>query len=304
MISGRIPGRLAVGCQPMSRNGQPRGSPTRRHQRKQPPATAGRRAPQRPVAVFALDFEQGASTGGHAHPFGQLVYGSSGVMRVTTDGGSWVVPPRRAVWVPPNLEHDVAMVTSVAMRTVYVLPAALPVAPKHACVVEVAPLLRELILQALRLPRPYPLGGAEERLFGVLLDQISFHDVVPLHLPEPSDARTRRIAAALAADPGSKRTLAGWSRGSGGSARTLARAFVRETGLTFGAYRAQLRLMRALELLALGRSVTAVALTLGYNSVSAFVTKFRRHLGTTPARYYAIDGGDGPQRASRTSSGV
>lgn len=244
------------------------------------------RAPQRPVAVFALDFAQGASTGMHAHPFGQLVHAAAGVMRVTTRRGAWVVPPRRAVWVPAELEHEVEMVTSVAMRTVYVVREALPAAPAESCVVEVSALLAELILRALELPRPYPLGGPEERLFRVLLDQVSFQPVIPLHLPMPKSPGPARIAARLQRDPSDGRTLSAWAGASGGSARTLARSFRRETGLSFGAWRAQLRLLRALELLALEHSVTHVALALGYDSTSAFITTFRRHLGTTPARYF------------------
>jgi AraC-like DNA-binding protein len=239
------------------------------------------------VAVFALDFEQGATTGMHSHPFAQLVHAANGVMRVVTAGGTWVVPPQRAVWIPTAVEHDVHMVTRVEMRTVYVVDGQLAETPQQSCVVPVSALLRELILEALRLPRPYPLGGPEERLFRVLLDAISFHDVVPLHLPMPTDPALLAIARSLQQDPSDSRTLAAWAKAHATSARTLARAFRRETGLSFGAWRAQLRLMRALELLAQRRSVTDVALDLGYGSTSAFINRFRRHLGTTPARYFA-----------------
>lgn len=239
------------------------------------------------MAVFALDFSQGATTGTHAHPFGQLVHAAEGVMRVLTGRGAWVVPPGRAVWIPPGLEHEVQMVTAVAMRTVYAVSEALPAAPRAARVVNVTPLLRELILEALRRPRPYPLGGGDERLFQVLLDSVSFRDVVPLHLPSPKSVHLAALAARLERDPADRRTLAQWARATGTSARTLARSFRRETGLSFGAWRAQLRLMRALELLARRRSVTDVASALGYESTSAFIHAFRRHLGTTPARYFA-----------------
>ncbi|HKE02204.1 MAG TPA: helix-turn-helix transcriptional regulator [Planctomycetota bacterium] len=254
---------------------------------------------ERPVAVIGFDFVQGASTGAHSHPVGQLVHAVTGVMRVTTSGGAWIVPPGRAVWVPTGVEHEVRMVTSVAMRTVYVEKEALPRAPAECCVVAVSPVLRELILEALRLPRPYPLGGAEERLVQVLLDRVSFRDVVPLHLPAPSSRDLVAIARALERDPSDSRTLAAWARAGRTSARTLARAFRRETGLAFGAWRAQLRLMTALELLALDHSVTDVALALGYDSTSAFIHSFRRHLGTTPARYFASE--DAPVRSMQVS---
>ncbi len=247
----------------------------------------GHSAPQRPVAVFALDYAAGATTGVHAHPFGQLVHAASGVMRVATEHGIWVVPPGRAVWVPPALEHEVRMVGPVALRTVYTVPEALPDAPRASRVVSVTALLRELILEALRLPRPYPLGGAEERLFRVLLDQIRFEDVVPLHLPAPRSPAARAVARRLERAPDDRRTLEAWGRLGGVSARTLARAFKSETGLAFGAWRAQLRLLRALERLALGESVTEVGLALGYESTSAFIHAFKRHLGRTPARYFA-----------------
>lgn len=242
---------------------------------------------RRPVAVLAFDFAQGASTGRHSHAYHQLVHAVSGVLRVVTDRGAWVVPPGRALWVPRDVEHDVQMVSSVAMRTVYIDREAIPGAPAETCVVDVSTLLRELILEVLRLPRPYPLGGSEERVVAVLLDQISFRTVLPLHLAMPASKRLVEIARALQRDPSDSRTLAAWSRSLGASSRTLAREFRRETGLSFGAWRAQLRLMRALELLALEHSVTDVALSLGYDSVSAFIHKFRRHLGDTPARYFA-----------------
>lgn len=249
--------------------------------------TGQRRVPQRPVAVFALDFEQGAATGTHAHPFGQLVHAAEGLMRVHTRLGSWVVPPGRAVWIPAALDHEVEMVTSVAMRTAYVVAAALPGAPKGPCVIEVTPLLRELILEASRRPRPYPLGGADERLFQVLLDNVSFRDVAPLHLPSPRSTHLQALASRLRSNPADRRTLSAWARATGTSARTLARTFRQETGLSFGAWRAQLRLMHALEFLARGRAVTEVALAVGYGSTSAFIETFRRHLGTTPGEYFS-----------------
>lgn len=208
-------------------------------------------------------------------------------MRVVTRNDIWVVPPGRAAWIPAALDHEVQMATSVAMRTVYVVPEALPGAPSTASVVEVTPLLRELILEALRRPRPYPLGGPDERLFRVLLDNVSFQSVVPLHLPMPSSPHLASLVVQLRRKPVDRRTLADWASATGTSARTLARNFRRETGLSFGAWRTQLRLMHALELLARRRTVSDVALALKYESASAFIHAFRRHLGTTPAKYYS-----------------
>jgi AraC-like DNA-binding protein len=152
-------------------------------------------------------------------------------------------------------------------------------------------------LRVVALPRPYPLGGAEERLVAVVLDEIDATPVAPLHLPRPSDPRLCRVADALLAQPDLDRGVGAWARLAGASPRTLGRLFQRETGMSFGAWRRQLRLLDALERLAAGESVTAVALSLGYAGPSAFIAMFRRQLGTTPGDYFAAS----PREALATS---
>ncbi len=68
--------------------------------------------------------------------------------------------------------------------------------------------------------------------------------------------------------------------------KTLQRRFARETGMTFGQWRQQARLLRGLELLAGGEKVINVALALGYASPSAFATMFRRQFGQTPSEFF------------------
>lgn len=172
------------------------------------------------------------------------------------------------------------------MRTAYIHPTSMADPPSNCAVVHVSPLLRELLVRVAALPHPYPLGGSEERVVRLILDEIHAAPVAPLHLATPRDERLRRVAEALLSDPSDTRPLAAWAKMVGATARTLARAFVRETGTTFGAWRQQVRLLRALELLGDGEAVTSVALDLGYESPSAFIAMFRRALGTTPSRYF------------------
>lgn len=240
----------------------------------------------RPVVGVAADWQHGEWIPRHRHRRAQLVYAASGVMTVSTRDGAWVVPPQRAVWLPGGTPHDIRMSGRVAMRTLYLEPDARDGLPGACCVVGVSPLLRELILRVVALPQPHPLGGAEERLVGVALDEIEATPVAPLHLPTPLDERPARVARALVAAPDSDRTLGEWARLAGASVRTLERLFRRDTGMSFGAWRRQLRLLRALERLAAGESVTAVSLALGYESPSAFIAMFRRQLGTTPGAYF------------------
>jgi AraC-like DNA-binding protein len=151
--------------------------------------------------------------------------------------------------------------------------------------VPVSPLLAEMLLEALRIPRPYPLGGKEERFFAVLLDQIRFERVLPFHLIAPSSAPLRALVAQLDVDPANRRTLAEWASVLRSSERTLARSFKTETGLTFGEWRTQFRLLRAVEGLAQGSDVTSVGFAVGYEGTSAFISAFKRRLGMTPGRY-------------------
>jgi AraC-like DNA-binding protein len=239
-----------------------------------------------PIEGLAAEYDPGAVIALHQHPFAQLIYASDGVMTVTTEHGTWVVPPERAVWVPARVGHSIRMTGRVSMRTLYLADALGPLAGGACCVVQVSALLRESILRAVAFPKPYRDEGPEARLVAVIADEIRAAPTAPLHLPLPRDPRARRVADALCADPGDPRTLAHWGRFAGASARTLERVFERETKLPFGAWRQQARLLRALEQLASGESVTTVALDLGYETPSAFIAMFRRALGTSPGRYF------------------
>jgi AraC-like DNA-binding protein len=120
----------------------------------------------------------------------------------------------------------------------------------------------------------------------LILDELAASPAEPLHLPQPHDKRLRRICAALLAQPGDTASLEDWASRVGASPRTLARAFARETGMGFSTWRQQARLAAALQRLAAGAPVTAVALDCGYASPSAFTAMFRRALGTRPSDYF------------------
>lgn len=250
-----------------------------------------------PMVAHARDLVDGETIPPHSHRRAQLVYASDGVMTVTTAEGAFVVPPYRAVWMPAGVVHRIDAAGPVRMRTIYIDAGHRAVSgatrlPGTVCVLHVTPLLRELILAAVDAPQTFPPDGPEARLMGVILDQIQVLPVAPLSLPIPRDARLRRVADALLADPADARSIEDWAHLAGASARSLARLFQAETGMSLGQWRQQLRLLRALERLAAGEPVTGVALDLGYDSPSAFIAMFRRALGTTPRRYFADRSGD------------
>lgn len=241
-----------------------------------------------PIRGFSSDFSAGERIPPHRHPFAQLIYATAGVMTVETDDGIWVVPPERAVWVPPFVAHSIAMTGSVMIRTLYLASDIAPIAGAHCSVVQVSGLLRASILRAVEFPQPYPKAGSEARIASVIIDEIREAPLLPLQLTMPRDARARRVAEALRRDPGDSRRLSDWGRIAGASERTLERLFQKEVSMSLGAWRQQARLLRALELLAAGVSVTSVALQLGFEGPSAFISMFRRAMGTTPGRYFGL----------------
>ena len=244
--------------------------------------------PRRPVVGFARSYPDGQLVARHSHEPAQLLYASSGLMRVETEVGFWVVPPQRAVWIPARMEHQVAMAGATEMRSLYLLRG-LEGLPADCQVIAVSPLLRELIAAFIAGPATYAPGDPQARLVAVILDQLRAPVLASLHLPVPAAPRLRRLVAALLADPADNRSLDDWARVAGASARTLARLFEAETGLGFRAWRQQLRLHEALARLAAGEAVTAVAYAVGYDSPSAFIAMFRKTLGTSPQRYMGKD---------------
>jgi transcriptional regulator GlxA family with amidase domain len=172
------------------------------------------------------------------------------------------------------------------------LSTALPLAASQCAVVNVSPLLRELILYTVEQAPLYASEPSHAHLIGMLVDQLEALPSIPLQLPAPQDPRAMRAANWLRNHRGDASSLDRIAHKVGASKRTLERLFLRETAMSFGAWRQQLRLMQALELLAAGEPVTQVALAVGYDSTSAFISRFRQVLGTTPGRYYARSSSD------------
>lgn len=240
-----------------------------------------------PVICRGYDYPAGYVVLPHTHAQGQLIYAVHGVMTVSGSDGLWIVPPTRGIWMPAGAAHEIRCVSEVHMRCVYVSEIALAALPRASKAVGVSPLLRELILATAAVPEAsYPADSRNGRLVRLLLDELHTLPELPLHLPQPADARLALICARLRARPDDGTTLEEWSSKLAVAAKTIQRAFVRETGMTFGKWRQQARLLHGLERLATGQKVVDVALALGYDSPSAFATMFRRHFGKAPSDFF------------------
>ncbi|MFT3803219.1 MAG: helix-turn-helix transcriptional regulator [Burkholderiaceae bacterium] len=239
----------------------------------------------RPVAAMPKAFADGHTIAWHRHERHQLLFATSGVMSIATVDASWVVPTERALWLPAGIEHRVTMSGPVQMRTLYLGETAGASMPAACTVIGVTPLLRELIVRATRLPVLYDEGGAAGRLMQVLLDELYAMPSLPLRLPLPADPGLRELCRRILQEPARDDTLERWADTQGVSGRTLARRFRAQTGMSFGQWRQQARLLEALRRLGRGQSVTAAALDVGYESASAFSAMFKRSLGLGPVDY-------------------
>ncbi len=240
------------------------------------------------IVTFSCEFANGHFIPEHSHSWDQFVYGCHGVMTVRTARSIWVVPPQRAVWVPAGVPHAITMSGAVTMKTLYLVTGLASHVLRDCCVLNVSSLMRELVLHACEWEMLSTDVPEQSRFIGVLLDQIQRIETIPFQLPNLADARAARVAARLLENPGDGRTVSEICAEAGASRRTIERLFQAETGMTVGKWRQQLSLLHAVRLLAGGSKVTAAAMDAGYSSPSAFISMFRKTLGTTPGNYFSV----------------
>ena len=222
----------------------------------------------------------------HVHCRGQLTGLKKGIFTIGTEMGTWVVPTEYAIWIPPNTPHYGYSHGAVDSWSCYVSEPTCEDLPQQPCLVKVTGLLHEAIMRASHW-KEGTMTDRELRIAMVIIDELCAAQVEPFGLSMPKDPRLLRIAQSLLNEPSNKRSLQQWADWAGISVRSLSRKFVSETDYTFTAWRQRARLIRGLEMLTEGQSVTVVAFELGYESVSAFISVFKQVLGTTPTHYFS-----------------
>ena len=243
--------------------------------------------PAAAVVVVTFPMPVGLVFDWHTHEDHQLAWAASGVLTVRTEGSAWVLPPTRALWIPAGLPHETLSAGAATMRSAYLRPLLCPVSWPEPTPVAATPLLCELIgyLENRDLAPDH-----RARAEAVLADQLRPVVMTAVDVRWPADDRARKVADGLAAAPADARTLAEWGHEVGASERTLARAFLAGTGVSFGRWRTLIRVRAALTFLAAGDAVSTVARRVGYDSDSAFVQAFRRETGLTPGAYFRTSG--------------
>ncbi|WP_321954116.1 AraC family transcriptional regulator [Paraburkholderia bannensis] len=241
----------------------------------------------RKVIPQSLDYTDGAREIAHIHHRAQLIYSTSGIVRIMTPDSLWIVTPAHALLIGSQVEHELSMLGDVSLRTLYIDPAALAV-PEPRCRPIVAGELLRAALLGLCAASADAAGSRRaallEPLLLDLLDTATRADEVT-RLPLPTEERLRHICSSLIAQAANNETLEQWAENVGASARTIARHFRSETGLSFGEWREQLRMAQAKSWLAVGHAPADIARELGYADARTFAVMFRRASGVTPQQF-------------------
>lgn len=246
----------------------------------------------RPIVGIGNEYPPAFELGWHQHRRGQLLYAARGVVVVSTPRGAWVAPPERAVWTPGGCPHAVRMVGAVSTRSVLIEPDTKGSLGDSNKVIQVSPLLRALLEAACEIPPEYNRDGRDGKVMALLLAELAVAPTVPLAVPFPQSGSIAARCHAFLERPTPHDNIDQWCTDLGMGRRAFTRAFRRETGLSFGAWRQQACILIALPRLAQGESVTTIAFDLGYDSAAAFSTMFKRRVGVSPSRYLPA-GGEG-----------
>ena len=231
------------------------------------------------LAPVVRHYPAGHVTPGHMHEWPQLLYASSGVMAVETDRGSWIVPSQRAVWVPPHCRHETRMLTEVSLASLYLRDAE---RWTFDCeVIEICPLLRELIVAALRIDFADALSRRDGLLIRLIVEELRSAPRGVSPIPMPAERRLLRLCRGVIDQPGAHRSLENHGRPLGLTPKTISRLFRRELGMSFRQWRQLVQTSYAVAHLIQGTPVKVVASQLGY-SPSAFSVMLRRSTGKAP----------------------
>lgn len=243
-----------------------------------------------PVVALPANYVSGYCIPPHSHSRAQLLCATSGVVLVTTAAGRWIIPSEHAIWIPPHIVHAVEIIGDVEMRSLYIAPDAVSALPANLQVVGLTDLMRNLIIDATSNAVTPQDGQAINHARNSLVIELILHDlknlpVMPLGLPLPTERKLEKLCRQFLKTPTHQVTIDDWAKKMAMSRRSFTRHFQKQLGVSFSLWRQQACLFAALPRLTDGELITNVAMDLGYDSVAAFSTMFRRMMGKSPRLY-------------------
>jgi len=253
------------------------------------------------ISTLAYEYPPAFQVPEHAHGADQVIYATHGVMEVSVGQSFWLIPPQFAIWIPASVVHRIRMPAAVSMRTLYLRKGLGRRLPSACTVLHVTPLLRELIVEAVRIGQLRSRNHMHQALRELIVFHLESASPVPTFLKLPRDQRALTVAQALIETQSQNPSLDSLCARAGASVRTIERVFRREVGTDFATWRRQARLIKAVEMLAGGCSVKQAAGETGYRQSSGFVAMFRQTFGATPGAWAAALN-ENTSRARKTST--
>ncbi|MFD1604567.1 helix-turn-helix domain-containing protein [Flavobacterium artemisiae] len=225
----------------------------------------------------------------HSHPRGQLIYATRGVMNVVVGNHIWVVNPLQGLWLPGGVEHQVTFQKDVNYYSVFVDPSVMKGLPENSFSFDIPMFLKQLVFKIISFGTDGNLTPSQRRILAVFLDELALIVPSATFLPTTNNERLQKVVELLMNDISSKETIDYYAELSFMSSRTLSRLFIKELGMNFSDWRTRLKLLEAIKRLGEKQSIKEIALDLGYETASAFIYMFKKHLGKTPSNYILED---------------
>lgn len=242
----------------------------------------------RPVSVAIKHSTDSTHTPFHHHPYAQLAFTDSGIVKVVTTHHTYVVPAQHAVWIAPGTPHAAyllkgAQIYNVAMHPSYSI--------KHAdcdchCL-RVSDLAKAIVKTLIHEPKGPQPSPREQALWSLLIGEVKSAGPLPLGLPMPKEKRLKHLCELFIAQPNQSLTLSALCRQVGASESTMTRLFKRELTMTFNQWRNQALLTFAAALFAQDYDFGYIAQELGYGSQSAFTAMVTNLVGIPPSVFFS-----------------
>ncbi|WP_413738530.1 helix-turn-helix domain-containing protein [Sodalis sp. RH21] len=240
----------------------------------------------RPVYFRTCLLQKGTFIRQHQHPFIEFLYSREGGMRVEIESKTLIVPVFYGVWIPENMPHRLLTTGDVQLESLYIKPDFVAVNHNNCRVVVISDFIREFIHHATEsVPEQYDSEGHDGMLVKVLIAQLQKLPDAGFSLSWPSSPTLMRVCREIQSTPDAAHGIIQWAAKTGMSVRTFSRRFKKETGVTFGEWKKHMRLLESVVMLKNNRSVTQVALDLGYSSTAAFTFAFGQMFGVSPTHY-------------------
>nr|WP_185890112.1 helix-turn-helix transcriptional regulator [Pectobacterium polaris] len=235
----------------------------------------------------AISYQRGEVDPHHYHLEGQLLFATKGVMLVETADRRWVIPPQRALWIPPFMIHAYSLLSHTELRAIYVSSSLMAectnfTRSNQVHVINATALLKALI--AGLFTDEYS-GVTKRKMALLLLEIFSEAPSVTAELPMPRDERLFRAARELMLSHRWEATLIDMADIANMSERTFSRHFLRDTGFSFRMWKQRAMIYTSLDLLSNGVSVKQIAYQLGFSCPAAFSAAFSSVMGTSPSEF-------------------